>query len=114
MKIYQESSFEQVDNKTICTIKCKFVPYLCGKAQEDRVVEFSVKDQAKCHPDDEFDKKFGEHLAERRASVKVFAKVKQILNEYAKRLCFEVTDLNADLAKIEFMLDKSIMDTYMN
>lgn len=113
MKIYQESSFVQEDNKIICTIKCRFVPYLCGKEQSDRIVEFSVKDCAKCHPDDEFNEIIGKHLSERRASVKVFAKVKQILLSYAEQLCLKVNDLNSDLAKIEFMLDKSIQDVYM-
>lgn len=49
MKIYQESSFVKEGNKIICTIACKYVPYFCGHPVEEKAIEFSVSDYAKCH-----------------------------------------------------------------
>ncbi len=112
MKIYQESSFVKDGNKIICTIACKFVPYFCGHPVEDKAVEFSVSDYAKCHPDDEFNETFGQHLAETRASIRVYRKVKQILVKEADKICLEVTDLNQDFLKIDYLLTSTEQHQY--
>lgn len=104
MKIYQNSKFVHENNKITCTIDCKYVPYFCGHPVEDEIIEFSVSDCAKCHPDDEFNEIYGQRLAETRASIKAYKKVKQILNEKAKKVCLEVEEVNQEYQKIEYLI----------
>ena len=104
MKIYQNSTFTREDNKITCTIDCKYVPFFCGRPMEEKAIEFKVSDYSKCHPDDTFDETYGQRLAETRASIKVYKKVKTILEENAKRICLEVDEVNQDFRKIEYLI----------
>lgn len=112
MKIYQNSTFVRTDNKIVCTINCKYVPYFCGKPIEDKAIEFTVSDYAKCHPDDDFNETYGQRLAETRASIRVYRKIKGILAQEANRVCLEINELNQDLLKNDFLLYTSEQHQY--
>lgn len=84
MKIYQESSFEVVDNTTICTLKCKVAIYMFGRKVNSSEYEYVVKAKAKCHPNDNFDELFGKQLAESRASVLAYQKAKKYIKHLGR------------------------------
>ena len=112
MKIYQNSKFVQENNKIICTIECKYVPYFCGKPKDDEAIEFTVSAYSKCHPGDTFNETYGKRLAETRASEKVYKKIKSILQERTINLLLEIDELNQDLYRNTYLLETTKQHDY--
>ena len=77
MKIYQTNTlFVRFDNETFCTINAR-VELHTG------TYSFSAQGKAKCHPDDQFDSKLGERIAESRASSKLYHKIHKEIRKQA-------------------------------
>lgn len=76
MKIYQTNTlFVRFDNEVFCTINAR-VELHTG------TYHCSAQGKAKCHPDDKFDLKLGERIAESRASSKLYLKIyKEIIKQ---------------------------------
>ena len=109
MKIYQTSSFVQEDEKVICTIDCKVVPWLCGEPLESEAFEFSVSAHAKCSPADDFDLTTGKRIAETRASLKVWRTIKGKLAERASDLVKRVKEADDDFLRVECLIHDTLL-----
>lgn len=103
----------------VCILECSVpeLPYLhkisdtyFGKTQGFNFSNnFEVKGVAKCRPGDEYDEELGMKIAESRATIKAFDKVRRAIEEYKDFVGKEWDKLNTSVDFFECVLGRECM-----
>lgn len=102
MKIYSESEFIYNGHVVIC--KMKSLVYLRVPSKEP--FEFHTRGIAKCSPQDVYNAKLGEALAESRATLKLYKRISITQKQAKKGVQMLIHDLNLDTTRYNELVVK--------
>lgn len=105
MKLYQNANFQEFNGKVVkCTLsgKLSYVEPFTNILKEE---EFSTIGYAKCHKEDSFNLEKGKRIAESKASIKFYKKVRYFYNKnlFKKLRKFE-NEFNKDYSKVNRLI----------
>lgn len=99
MKIYQKTKFHQSGKVVVCVmtahVKTMGLNYSAG----------TVRGIARCAPEDQFDLKKGQMIAESKATQKMYNRIGSNLNKALKVTAQDLDEIKSELAKLANMKD---------
>lgn len=99
MKIYQKTKFHQSGNVVVCVMTAK-VNTFCMSFNAG-----SVRGIARCAPEDQFDLKKGQMIAESKATQKMYNRIGSNMNKALKATVQDLDEIKGELAKLASMKD---------
>ena len=117
LKIKQPKFYIHSHKKiVVCELQCE-LPELPFKGKVSRKYftdelfygDFKVKASSKCRPGDEYNEELGMKIAESKATVKAFDKVRRVLEEYKELIGKEWDKANESIGFFEMVLGRECM-----
>lgn len=99
MKIYQKTKFHQSGNVVVCVMTARV------KSMGLNFNAGTVRGIARCAPEDQFDLKKGQMIAESKATQKMYNRIGSNLNKALKATAQDLDEIKSELAKLASMKD---------
>ena len=99
MKIYQKTKFHQSGNVVVCVMTARV------KIMGLNFSASTVCGIARCAPEDQFDLKKGQMIAESKATQKMYNRIGSNMNKVLKATVQDLDEIKGELAKLASMKD---------
>nr|DAH01445.1 MAG TPA: hypothetical protein [Crassvirales sp.] len=99
MKIYQKTKFHQSENVVVCVMTARV------KIMGLNFSASTVRGIARCAPEDQFDLKKGQMIAESKATQKMYNRIGSNMNKVLKATVQDLDEIKGELAKLASMKD---------
>lgn len=107
MKIYSESKFIYNGNVVVCRMKSLvYLTVIHLKVPAREPFAFYTKGIARCSPEDKYNPKIGEALAESRATLKMYKKISVFLEQTKKDIQKLIHEANLDTTRYNELVAK--------